>query len=500
MNERGLVEVPENAVRDEPIAFGLTGVQLGICGLAVLIAAALNLLPIWEPIRIILIVLGAGPVAIAAALPIQGEPAYRWLIRAVRYFRSPRIWAAQLDGQEVVTTGTATARDKPLVSDAEYAGGSPDDASNSAPAWLVGDNTGTAPQRASSPISEAAADESPGRRTPAREQVVMADGQLLRPHSLRPEEDGSEEPPGSPTLGRPEHRTPVPHLLPGLRIAAFTSFAGGVGKTTMAVEAATFIAAHARYRTLDGDELPLRVLLLDASRVTAGAAGIRLGLDGEAISKAGNPARWHHPRSVDDLVASTRSGVDVALAPAHPMTLGPELQPEPERELFRADHVDDFLDGAREAGYQLLIADLGSHLEDGHRHLIDRADLVLGVVRPTLESLPDVHRLANVLRGMAAGRKLSLVANMADDDGPVRLHAHEYEVAIAAAVPMSPTFTTAAERGEPAWSLDAALEPAIRGVAATVWPLLTEAAPANRSRGVLSSARRLATLGRGHER
>ena len=53
MNERGLVEVPENAVRDEPIAFGLTGIQLGICGVAVLVAAALNLLPLWEPIRIV---------------------------------------------------------------------------------------------------------------------------------------------------------------------------------------------------------------------------------------------------------------------------------------------------------------------------------------------------------------------------------------------------------------------------------------------------------------
>ncbi|MCI0582503.1 MAG: PrgI family protein [Chloroflexi bacterium] len=96
MNERGLVEVPENAVRDEPIAFGLTGVQLGICGVTVVVAAALNLLPIWEPLRIVLIVLGAGPIAITAALPIQGEPAYRWLIRAVRYLRSRRLWQAQL--------------------------------------------------------------------------------------------------------------------------------------------------------------------------------------------------------------------------------------------------------------------------------------------------------------------------------------------------------------------------------------------------------------------
>jgi len=195
MNDRGLVEVPENAVRDEPIAFGLTGVQLGICGIAVLVAAALNLLPIWEPVRIALIVFVAGPIAVGAALPIQGEPAYRWLFRAVRYARAPRRWAAQLEGDKVVTMGTANAADKRLISGADYADGSPDEAPNGAPAWPVEDNTDTAPQRTSSPISEAATDESPGRRTPASRQVVMADGQLLRPHSLRPEDDGSEEPP-----------------------------------------------------------------------------------------------------------------------------------------------------------------------------------------------------------------------------------------------------------------------------------------------------------------
>jgi cellulose biosynthesis protein BcsQ len=322
----------------------------------------------------------------------------------------------------------------------------------------------------------------------------MADGQLLRPHSLRPEDDGSEEAPADLAPERLE-RPPVPHLLPGLRIAAFTSFAGGVGKTTLAVEASTMIAARARYRTLDGDELPLRVLVLDASRITAGASAIRLGLDGEAISKATNPARWLHPRAVEDLAVPSRSGVDLALVPAHPSTFGFELQPEPERELFRADHVDEFLDGAREAGYHLLIVDLGSHLEDGHRHLIDRADLVLGVIRPTLESLPDVHRLANVLRGQRAGRKLSLVANMADDDQPIRQHAHDYDLSLAATVPISATFVAASERGEPAWSLDTAIEPPIRGVAATVWPLLTEEAPARRP-GVLAAARRLATPGR----
>ena len=99
MNERGLVEVPENAVRDEPIAFGLTAVQLGICAVAVVVAAVFNLLPIWEPIRLVLVLIGAGPIALAAALPVRGDPAYRWIVRAVRHRHGRRVWRAVLRTQ-----------------------------------------------------------------------------------------------------------------------------------------------------------------------------------------------------------------------------------------------------------------------------------------------------------------------------------------------------------------------------------------------------------------
>ena len=329
----------------------------------------------------------------------------------------------------------------------------------------------------------------------------MGETPLLRPHPLRSEEDdGSDEPLAAATRGRPE-RSPVPHLLPGLRIACFTSFAGGVGKTTLAVEVATLVAARARYRTLEGEELPAAG---PAARCQPGhgrcrrhppRARRRGAVAGLEPGPLAPPAGGRGSRGRTSLGGRRR---DRARPIA--MTLGSELQPEPERDLFRADHVDDFCGGAQEEGYQLLVVDLGSHLEDGHRHLVDRADLVLGVVRPTLESLPDVHRLANVSRGMGAGRKLTLVANLADDDTAVRAHAHDYGLPIAGAVPMNPTFVAACERGEPAWSLDPAIEGAVRGVAATVWPLLTDGAPSAHGRGLLGSARRLATLGRGTER
>ena len=486
MNGRGRVEVPENAVRSEPIAFGLSAVQLLLCGAGVAVGALLNLLPLWVPAKLGLLAVVVGPVVLAAVLPIGGEPAYRWLVRAARYARGRRVWRAELAGAGAAEMGVGEAEDKPGISAPGQAPASPPEDLVGGGGWQAGDNTATVAK--GGPLAQADGHE------------AMTEPPLSRPHLVRPEDEPSDETEDAAPARRPAPRAPVPHLLPGLRIACLVSFAGGVGKTTLAAEIATHIAAHARYLTLDGEERALRVLLLDASRVTAGAAGIRLGLDGEALLRASSPVGWRHPRAIEDLVVATRSGVDVAIAPAHPMTLGPELQPEPERDLFRADHVDDLIEGARAEGYQLLVVDLGSHLEDGHRHLLDRADVVLGVVRPTLESLPDVHRLATVLRAMGAGRRLALVASQADDDGPVRAHAHEAGVPLAGAVPSHPAFTAACERGEPAWAIAPALEPAIRGVASAVWPLLAGGADESRAGGLRGPARRLASLRRGSAR
>jgi cellulose biosynthesis protein BcsQ len=499
VNEHGRVEVPENAVRSEPIAFGLSAVQLLVCGAGVAVGAALNLLPLWTPAKAVLLAAVVGPVVLAAVLPIGGEPAYRWLVRAARYLRGRKVWQAELARADASTIGVNGEADKPEISGPEHPVGSHLPGSEGGGAWRARDNTATTAQGGSSPPGAAVPLEAPPGPGPADGHDTMGDPPLSRPHLVRSEDDLQDEATDAPPARRLAPVGPIPHLLPGLRIACLVSFAGGVGKTTLAVEIATHVAAHARYLTLDGDEHPLRVLLLDASRVTSGAAGIRLGLSGDALSRAANPARWHHPRAVEDLAVATRWGVDLVMAPADPVASGFEPQPGADRDAFRADRVDDLLEGAREAGYQLVVADLGSHLEDGHRHLLDRADLVLGVVRPTLESLPDVHRLATLLRGLGSGRKLALVANQAPDDAAVRAHAREAGVPVVAAVPPDPAFTDACERGEPAWLVKPALEPALREVAAAAWPLLGDADSARRG-GLRGPARRLASLRRGADR
>ncbi|MFN8629198.1 MAG: hypothetical protein U0838_02425 [Chloroflexota bacterium] len=363
MNDRGRVDVPENGMRSEPIAFGLSTVQLLLCGAAVLAAAAVNAAPLWLPAKLALIGAVAGPIVLAAVLAISGDPAYRWLGRALRYARGPKVWQAELlrtaEGEaragDERHASAGEARHKPEIRD------SGDDAPATAAA--------RAADTALDPFDTQTESRDPrGGNAPSVQELRSMGDQIV---SLRVVRDGPEPAPQGPDPAevQPDRPAVVPHLLPGLRIVALLSFAGGVGKTTLAVEAATLVAAHARYRTMDGDEHPLRVLLLDASRVTSGAAGIRLGLSGEALSRAANPRGGTTPAPSRNLAVATRAGAWTSSRrrPTRSPPAG-SRSPRPSATRVQADRVDDLVEGAREAGYQLLVVDMGSHLEDGHRH------------------------------------------------------------------------------------------------------------------------------------
>ena len=461
MNERGLVEIPENAIRDDPIAFGLTAPQLGILGGAVVVGAVLNLLPLPEPIRLVLALLGAGPIIVAAILPVRGEPAYRWLIRAVRHTRGRRVWQAtiqlpdksQLSGEADATgshDGVAMQRTRePYV----LQGGS-----------LDADDGMSQSSRPTQPPGTDAPDpssEAPSALEPAPMQTGAA-----RLRLLRPSETGSSDP-GPAASDREELERPpaIPHVLSGLRVVGVMSFAGGVGKTTLAVEVATLIASRARYRTIEGDEQPLGVLLLDASR-TSPACALRLGLDAEPVSRSRAPRAWTEPGAFEAARETSRWGTDLVTLAPHPLVVGRDAAD------FSARDAQAILDEAQRAGYQLLVADLGTVHEEGQRHLIDQASLVLAVVRPTIESLPDLLRVAEYVRTLAMGRKLAVVGNMADDDATIRRLAAEADVPIVALIPSTPGVVAAGDRGEPAWHTDPAFEQALQPVANAVWPLM----------------------------
>jgi hypothetical protein len=119
--EHDLVEVPENAIRDDPLAFGLTAPQLGLAGAAAAVAFVLNLLPIWLPVRLTLAILVAAPIFGVAVISIRGEPGYRWLLRFVRYARSERRWFVSTPATADSTPATADLSTPALLNNDHHA-------------------------------------------------------------------------------------------------------------------------------------------------------------------------------------------------------------------------------------------------------------------------------------------------------------------------------------------------------------------------------------------
>lgn len=462
MSRDDLVEVPEYALGEERIAFGLTAPQLAILVAAGLVAAALNLLPLWASAKLALIVLIAGPAALAAVLHVRGEPAYRWLLRAVSYWRGPKVWHPVVIG---------AASDKPPVS-----------------GDVLDESTGKVQLR---PVRAVTASEvvegedvafgvdnerpsavpaapSPPEAPPAVEERGDMDGKVIRLHPREPDLSEAD----SDEASRGEERSPsppLPYVFPLPRLVCLLSFAGGVGKSTLAVELATYLAARARYRNADGTAHAVEVLLVDAARVTP-ALGLRLGLAARALSESW---RWVDRRDPDAVASTIRPVRDhlslLSLAP-DPTYLAAEPGWPPEAE-FSPDTAVGLLDAARQRGSVLAIADLGTRFESGHVRLIEQAELVIGVVRPTVESLPDLYRLSEWLRRAGAGRKLAFAVNQCADDAEVASIAREVGAPLLAALPTSPAVAHAGERGEAGWPRDPVFAAGLDRLAGALWPL-----------------------------
>jgi CO dehydrogenase nickel-insertion accessory protein CooC1 len=285
---------------------------------------------------------------------------------------------------------------------------------------------------------------------------------------------------------QPEPPAPVPHLLDRLRVVCLMSFAGGVGKTTLAVEAASLVGSRARYQTMTGEQRPVRVLLLDASRANP-AAHLRLGLESATVSKLLSRYDWPDAMTFERRAVETDFGVTLLSLPQLPMQgLGPALP-------FNATEATAILDAVERAGFQLVVVDLGTQLEPGHRHLIGQADVVLGVVTPRIEALPDVLRITTFVRALGAGRKLGLVANSASDDGQLPALADGEQVPIVATIPRLDAFDEAGDRAVPAWTDDLEVEGLLQPLARAVWTLFpgVPRSTEHRFHSLVSTVRRL---------
>jgi Mrp family chromosome partitioning ATPase len=463
MSQEVTVSVPENAMREEPIAFGLTLHQFLIVGGGLLAAVVLFSFPIWLPLRIGIPLVLCGPVVVIAIIPARGEVLYMWVGRFFRFARAPKVWAAEL------------AR-----------------ANSTAPSSVIVPAPGPAPAEleATDPFRE----EYSGDFPMAGEAVVTP---LTAASPAITREDADIALPAEPVPLRRDHLVVVPPdqstsidvpPVSGTRVVSFVSFAGGSGKTTLACEIASLIAARATITHVSGAQSHVRVLLLDANRF-APTVGIRLGLSGSALVEASSPVRWAYPSVLEAYVRPTTWGVDVAVAPPHPSTAGiVDYGATKDVIDWDAPLAEEFLSAAKRAGYQLIVVDHGPLLESAHVHLLEQSDVVFGVVRAGIEAAPDTYRIARAMRALGVGSALTLIANGVVDDRFLHSIAQDTGLDIRLTLPQSDVFSTAADRGELTWRLDASLEATLTQLATIAWPTL--------SRAVVKTGRGLTRKGR----
>ena len=449
MTQDVAVTVPENAMREEPIAFGLTLYQFVIVGGGLLAAVVLFSFPIWLPLRIGIPLVLCGPVVIIAIIPARGEVLYMWVGRFFRFARAPKVWMAEL------ARADSTAPSSVIVPAPEPA---------------------PAPLEAVDPFRE----EYPGdfphrggcRYPPTAATPTMTEGADIAP-------------PAEPVPLRRDHLVVVPPdqstsidvpPVSGTRVVSFVSFAGGSGKTTLACEIASLIAARATITHVSGAQSHVRVLLLDANRF-APTVGIRLGLSGSALVEASSPVRWAYPSVLEAYVRPTTWGVDVAVAPPHPSTAGiVDYGATNDVIDWDAPLAEEFLSAAKRAGYQLIVVDHGPLLESANVHLLEQSDVVFGVVRAGIEAAPDTYRIARAMRALGVGSALHLIANGVVDDRFLHAIAQDTGLDIRLTLPQSDAFSTAADRGELAWRLDASLEATLMQLATIAWPTFASSA------------------------
>ena len=187
---------------------------------------------------------------------------------------------------------------------------------------------------------------------------------MVRLHPEQPDPTGVDSDLASLGEVQQPPSPPLPYVFPIPRLVCLLSFAGGVGKTSLAVELATYLAAKARYRDADERAHAVEVLLIDASRL-APAVGLRLGLSPRTLSEAWRWVDRHEASAVAGTIRPVRDHLSLlSLAPAaNHLAAEPSWLPEVE---FTPGAAAAVIEAARWAGSILAIADLGTRIEAGH--------------------------------------------------------------------------------------------------------------------------------------
>jgi len=267
----------------------------------------------------------------------------------------------------------------------------------------------------------------------------------------------------------------VPVFIGTTQRIAFFSLKGGVGKTTLACEAAALLARLGRFKpTAASNPQPLRVALLDLDVASANVA-MKVGLT--------HPTLWDlvmepepTPAQIETcLLHLDGSGLRVLLGPPRAIsaTQGRSLA------LQRVAEVLSYLD---EHNYHFVLIDMGSELNDLNTYLLEAAHHIYYVLTPTASAVQDTYRGVETMRRLGYRRKLRLVLNQARRGVEVDEMVRDLGAPLLARVDYDESFAAAEERHRPG-SLDprSSARNAITPLAAAIYPALAQT-PARRGR------------------
>ena len=265
----------------------------------------------------------------------------------------------------------------------------------------------------------------------------------------------------------------VPVYLGGTQVITFFAAKGGTGRTTLATEVATLLAAKGRYKASPGERpQPLRVALVDFDLSSANVSA-RLGLAQptmlDYLSDIAGVGSEPDPR--DYIVRHHLSNLDVLLGPSKCLA-------GDRSELLGIPQAARILSSLRSAGYQFLVVDMGASIGDLETYLLEAATLIYCVVTPTAGSVQSLYRGVEVLRRLGLETKLRYVANKMRDGYSLAEPMGDLGGSLAARVPVDPAFDLAENVHRPVvLSGKGTAEEALVRLAASIYPALERAAP-----------------------